>query len=80
MKKVYSKPEIMFEDFTLNENIAGDCNIIIDNQTRDNCAYISTGGIATFLDGISVCVFTKPDGDNEICYHVPLSTTDLFNS
>ena len=86
MKKIYSKPEIIFEDFTLSENIAGDCEGIVGNPAKGTCAYLSSGGIATFTDSVDACDFTPADmGSTDdrwdgFCYHVPIETNNLFNS
>ena len=74
----------MFESFTLSENIAGDCNIIIETQSAGSCGY-TTGGESIFLEGITGCVDTQVPIDfdglyNGMCYHVPTETSDLFNS
>lgn len=83
MKKIYSKPEIVFENFTLNTNIAGNCNTIIGNQSESSCAYIDRSGNRVFTNALSaICVdVQQADGaNNGICYHVPIETNDLFNS
>lgn len=87
MKKLYSKPEIMFEDFTLSENIAGNCESIVGNPTKGTCAVLGTGGIAIFDGNVgAVCVFKPEDLDGEpdmydkFCYHVPTEYNNLFNS
>lgn len=79
MKKIYSKPEIMFEDFTLSENIAGDCENKISNPTDGVCGYPSRNG-EIFMDYITGCNYKQPDGYNDLCYHVPTEYSDLFNS
>ena len=84
MKKVYTKPEIMFETFTLSENIAGDCNTIIDSANSGNCAYEVYDeflGIQNiFVTGVDACKITEADGEyNGICYHTPYDEA-LFNS
>ena len=48
MKKKYMKPEIMFEDFSLNTSIAANCEGIVDNATKGTCAVIGTGDIYMF--------------------------------
>lgn len=82
MKKKYTKPQIIIENFTMSTNIAGDCTFIIDNQSYQTCAYIDRSGNFIFtsdLDG--VCTRVESDGCNDtVCYHVPLETNDLFNS
>lgn len=87
MKKVYIKPEIMFEDFTLSTNIAGDCEgEFVNNATKGACAVIGTGGVMIFSENMGVCEFTPgafgqaDDTWNGLCYHVPNAEHNLFNS
>ena len=87
MKKLYSKPEIMFEDFTLNENIAGNCASIVNNASKGSCAVMGTGDIAIFDGSVGpVCVYKPEDmgGTTDewdgFCYHVPTEYNNLFNS
>lgn len=85
MKKVYSKPEIMFEDFTLSVNIAGDCEEKTNLPSNSTCG-MDFSGLKVFLDGISGCsdiTVTNLGGDGEyngICYHIPTGDKNLFNS
>ena len=37
MKKIYSKPEIMFDSFTLTTNIAAGCGKKIDTHVNGVC-------------------------------------------
>ena len=89
MKKMYSKPEIFFENFTTSTNIAGDCESIVGNPSRGSCAVLGTGGIAVFDDSVgAACVFEPGDFDanapkdewDGFCYHVPTEYNNLFNS
>ena len=61
MKKTYSKPDIFFEDFTLSTNIAGDCEGIVGNPSKDACAVVGTGGINMFSGTLSFCDFKPED-------------------
>ena len=79
MKKTYTKPQILIENFTISQSIAGDCNIIITNATQGVCAYMDRGGNAVFTNLISDCTYKQTDGDS-VCYNVPIATNDLFNS
>lgn len=81
MKKNYTKPEIMFESFTLSTNIAGDCDHDTSLQTDGVCG-IDFGGDIIFLIGITGCLdqYETDDGTSGICYHNPTETTKLFNS
>ena len=86
MKKEYMKPMIVFEDFSVDTNIAGTCESIVGNPTKGTCAVIGTGDIYMFHDTISQCDFTPAgEGDalgmyNGFCYHVPTEYNNLFNS
>lgn len=89
MKKTYQKPEILFEDFSLSVNIAGDCSIRTNTPSEGTCAYEIKVGFATwnvFTDAVAACT-TKESRDgsadeiyNSICYHVPYDNSSLFNS
>lgn len=88
MKKVYTKPEIMFESFTLSASIAGDCGTKTNTPSQGNCAYgeDTDFGVAIFTDAVTACVYKESnDGSadgifNGICYHVPTEGMNLFNS
>lgn len=84
MKKAYQKPEIMFEDFTLSTNIAGDCEGEFVGASRDSCGVL-------FSDGVSMVFVPENNGCNfhvdpntylhdGLCYHVPYDAGNLFNS
>ena len=92
MKKKYVKPEIMFEDFSLSTNVAGDCGVKTYTPNAGKCAYIvDTGSFGTyniFTNEIPL-VCTTTDGKldksedgiyNGICYHTPYEDSNLFNS
>lgn len=81
MKKKYVKPVFVFESFSLDTNIAGDCEKIVGTPTRGTCTVEGTGGITMFDDSASgICMF-EPDGEwNGFCYHVPVDYKNLFNS
>ena len=84
MKKEYSKPIVVFEDFALSTNIAGDCEIKTDLQSKNACG-VDASGIQVFMTGMTGCFFEVPSdggGDGEfgnICYHVPYGE-NVFNS
>lgn len=85
MKKEYSKPEIMFENFTLSTNIAADCEVKNNNNPSLNvCSYDIKFGRETksfFTDTITACSTTEADGEyNGFCYHTPEESYNLFNS
>lgn len=81
MKKTYSKPEIMFENFAVSSNIAAGCSILT-NYAENECSYVYTDEFGTtyniFISG--VCTTTQQDGYAGICYHVAADTSSLFTS
>jgi len=86
MKKTYSKPEILFEDFSASTSIAVNCEGIVGNPSKGTCAVLGTGGIAMFDGSIRACDYT-PEGMggaadqwDGFCYHVPTEYNNLFNS
>ena len=85
MKKRYEKPEIVFEDFTLSTNIAGDCETKTNLPSNSTCG-LNFSGLMVFLDGMNGCSDIEidnvgGDGDfNGLCYHVPTGDNNLFAS
>lgn len=86
MRKTYSKPEIMFEDFTMSTSIAVGCEGIVGNPTKGSCAVLTSSGDKIFTSTVGECVFKPSDmGSNDdtwdgFCYHVPVEYNNLFNS
>ena len=87
MKKVYSKPEIMFEDFTLSTSIAGGCEHqdVTPTTSQTGCG-LNFGPDVIFVAGVcSTAEGVEPYGPddgvyNGICYHVPGSYGNIFAS
>lgn len=83
MKKVYSKPEIMFEDFSLNNSITVGCEKIAQ-AAEYQCAYkvhTSDGTLNIFTSIAGVCDDVEADGGyNGICYHTPTEANNVFTS
>ena len=68
MKKTYSKPEIVFESFTMSTNVAANCEVVDPHDPR---LYFTGVGYA-FTKGCEVSVSEGGDGEfNGICYHIP---------
>ena len=82
MKKNYSKPDILFESFSLCSSIAAGCARPIRTQAEMQCALMA-GNRAIFTDAVNACMFKVMDGSAQfdgICYHIPTEYTNLFNS
>ncbi|MBQ7300157.1 MAG: hypothetical protein IJW77_09980 [Clostridia bacterium] len=82
MKKAYVKPQIVFEDFSLNTNIAGDCERIVNNPSEGSCGMPgSMPGLTLFINVETGCNFELNSEEHDgICYHVPVAGSNLFNS
>lgn len=82
MKKKYTKPEIIFESFTLSTNIANTCEVKPDSQTDFNTCGVDMG-VIIFAQGLTGCADVKIDPYGEydgICYHVPSDLKNIFTS
>ena len=81
MKKYYTKPQLVFEKFSLSTNIAASCAIKNDGPSKDQCGYHGDFDFPIFISIEMGCTTTEPDGDyNGICYHNPSSISNVFGS
>lgn len=81
MKKTYVKPEVYFESFELSTNIAKDCEQRVTTHTQGMCG-IDYAGQWIFTDKITGCkdIKIEDNGNEYLCYHVPVEANNLFNS
>ena len=77
MKKPYSKPQMVFDSFEVETNIAA-CASEARHQTGTCPAYI--GGMPVFTAQVTGCRFHASDGSYGVCYFVPSADTNLFGS
>ena len=89
MKKAYVKPEIVFENFSMSQNIAADCEYQIDNPARGQCGIefgpftVFLGAVGSDCSGDGIMMDQGGDGEyNGLCYHVFTNNGEynLFNS
>lgn len=82
MKKIYSKPEITFESFSLSTNIAAGCETKTNTPSQMQCGYGADDfGRPLFVQEASGCLIKVPENAGDtLCYHVPTETNNLFNS
>lgn len=80
MRRKYTKPEIMFEDFSLSTNIAAGCEVRTNMPTDNNCGIYL--GEYVFAEGMTGCdtKISLNEAYNGICYHAPYETKNLFAS
>lgn len=87
MKKIYTKPEIYFESFSLSTNIANDCDAPFTLAAKDICAIPDANGV----QGMGIFNMTVAGSNcgvhgegnemyNGFCYHIPTDSNMLFNS
>ena len=82
MKKAYSKPEIMFDDFSLSANIASVCEEKVGSPTEYTCG-LKYGMSTIFTQDSTGCKTKVDDGSgkyNGLCYHIPSEDYNVFNS
>ena len=85
MKKTYSKPQIMFEAFTLSTNIAAGCGVINDTHSEGGCGYTPERWPASVVlfNSEPLCNTNPKDTEFDgLCYDNPSAGTgmNLFTS
>ena len=80
MKKVYEKPVVIFEDFSLSANVAGTCEVDVELPSQFQCGVemLPTTNVI-FLSDMSICN-TYEEEYLGGCYDVPTDDRNLFNS
>lgn len=94
MKKQYSKPGIIIENFELSQNIAAGCGAAHDSiwgspnhSSKHSCGWTTQWGQVLWYEA-SICNNTvqKPDDQNPegqvngVCYNNPDGGMTIFNS
>lgn len=89
MKKTYTKPVLMMEDFTLSQSIAHNCGKNLDWEQatlkyRGSCGWDldglkDTAGDVLFMDTHSVCTLQTHEA-SLVCYNNPEGGWEIFNS
>lgn len=90
MKKEYSKPGIIIEDFKLSQHIATCDGVTHETSfgspqqwSATTCAWKGKGNILIFSTGLSKCVNIQLDegkGFGQICYNNPSDGFVVFGS
>lgn len=81
MKKIYSKPQIVFDSFELSQSIAAGCEYI-SNHALGSCALTldDLPGMTFFTSEIGACELTPPGEYDRICYDVHADNSSVFSS
>lgn len=84
MKKKYAKPEIIFESFSMNASIAGDCEVKTMNPAPEQCGLVlnTFPPLVIFTSDLpKICnAYPSPGQYDQLCYHIPYESYNLFNS
>lgn len=83
MKRTYSKPDVVFESFSLSTSIATGCEVKLNLPTSDGCGYMSQSALVVFLEHVQGCAMKVDNGDpraDGLCYQVPEESWNLFDS
>lgn len=82
MKKVYSKPDILFDSFSMSVSIAA-CEVPTNFSMEKECGYHYFGDKYLFLLGVDGCNVIIEDNTPEydsLCYHTFEDSNRLFSS
>ncbi len=78
MKK-YVKPDITFFSLSLSTSVSASCAIISNNQPTLCAVEIpGQGGLTVFPEGACDAYF--PGYEDQLCYHVPTTSMNIFES
>lgn len=77
--KEYTKPDIIFDSFSLSTSIAAGCEVKTQTPSDMKCG-VEFGPDVMFLEGIDACTDKVVDGTDKYCYHNPTDTSNMFNS
>ena len=83
MKKTYTKPQILFEDFALSTSISAGCELETPEPSYfENCGYNVDPRLPDiiFLQGTQCNRYPDDGLYNGFCYHNPTDAANLFNS
>lgn len=79
MKKIYSKPDVIFESFTMSTSISS-CDVKAGFYSGE-CGVQMTPTMFIFTIEASGCNMKDKDGEyNGLCYHVPIDGNQVFGS
>ena len=80
MKKMYQKPEIIFEDFLMSTNIAAGCEVRPGSEELNipslGVLFTNSGESCTYIPDMN----GGDGGAGGICYQVHVDERNIFNS
>lgn len=79
MKKTYTKPIIAFESLAITANVSSGCAYLSTNSAEYVCPIVDEESGWTIFSDLSVCMM-GPEANDQICYDIPLSSSNVFSS
>ena len=83
MKRTYSKPDVVFESFSLSTSIATGCEFQLNLPNSNGCGYMASSGYIVFMEHVQGCAVKVNGGEpiaDGLCYQVPNESRNLFDS
>lgn len=85
MKKAYTAPVMLTENFRLNDRIAAGCAEMCNYADGGSCEtindYIAGTGVKVFLPENGDCwIWYDAESDDFLCYHAPVGQPSYFGS
>ncbi len=82
MKRAYSRPDIIFEDFSLSTAISAGCGEKTNMPSQNSCGMDFGPAGMVFTQQVSGCTIKVEDDGvfNGLCYHVFCDESRLFTS
>ena len=81
MKKSYVKPLAIYEGIQLSASVAGSCSLLGTNSAQYVCAVEDPNlGFFLFAETTLACDAVPPDGNDSICYDIPMANFNVFSS
>ncbi len=79
MKKSYTKPAITFESLAVSANVASGCSLLATNSAEYVCPVMDEESGWTLFSDYVMCMMVPSPGD-QICYDIPLASSNVFSS
>ena len=84
MKRVYVKPTLYIEQFTLTQTIASGCGDNLDfsmatHTSIENCGWEVAPGLILFMS-FDICNLPTEYYDGVVCYNAPAGGNNVFSS
>ncbi len=81
MKKLYIKPLAVYEGIQLSANASGSCSLLGTQAAQYVCPVEDPNlGLYIFAETTAACDTIPPDGNDSVCYDIPVANFNVFTS